>query len=616
MVMYSCYKEYQVAQVGPDNESSSNPEKPMNNMARYADVFQVIDAKKFAMTEKLNGEEFHEGLDSGVKSGHTQDFIGNNPDQEYPARKKKLANFNNGVNDLEDGFGDGISKLESGQTDPRGLNVIIGHDQDQQIQAPVQNGSGMEKPDRVELQPIPAASIYNVSKIINNTQFKRGSTNSISDFEQSFADKPIDSAVITDEKVFNSVTRQGGDLVLIRLFGNTVFLCFSPAIGFKFVIKLVEWREFSKRRQEVQIPLALGNFQWMVKLFGFGKIEHNRIIYAVVFMEYAGETLEKKTWSVDRARQLLVHLLQALKEMHELNIVHGDIKPLNLCWREQMVPVFIDWESAKNSQFPINFKGTANCNPPWFSQITALVRENKSCEDELKTLDLWAVGITVCCLINGTLPWSDIHCPTRPQLIEYIKEHHREIERYIPEVESPLREVIRGLLPVSGNIEDQISVIKALDTLQNPAPGNIPTSVADANPSMQHGRRQIDFRLPEKPMSYSNGFPTLEPDSGIAPDISLPSTDRHYWELGKDQTVQAWHGISMKFRNRVFNEIPVGMKFKDILNIQEIDDEIKHFKSDTNQNGWSIWLKVGWKRWFLNGSMRIKTNFEIDITPV
>jgi serine/threonine protein kinase len=112
-------------------------------------------------------------------------------------------------------------------------------------------------------------------------------------------------------------------------------------------------------------------------------------------------------WSVDALIRWIVHLVQAVKQMHSVGIVHRDIKPANLLLKRgpgqsQAVPFLLDFNSATGSSESDSGTGTPRYLPP---EVKLGRRGTPRPED-----DLWATAMVAWELMFGQSSSPEHHC--------------------------------------------------------------------------------------------------------------------------------------------------------------------------------------------------------------
>lgn len=133
--------------------------------------------------------------------------------------------------------------------------------------------------------------------------------------------------------------------------------------------------------------------------------EANRTAYTV--MEYLeGGTLSAvlrpgKPLSEDRLRAILSPLLEALDQVHAAGFIHRDIKPGNIMFRGDAIPVLIDFGAARAAIAGRSQSITAIVSPP-FSPIELYSASTESRKGPWT--DIYALGAVLYRGMTGVLP--------------------------------------------------------------------------------------------------------------------------------------------------------------------------------------------------------------------
>jgi serine/threonine protein kinase len=102
-------------------------------------------------------------------------------------------------------------------------------------------------------------------------------------------------------------------------------------------------------------------------------------------------------WVSDALQRWIVHLVQAVKQMHDLGVIHRDLKPANIMLKRgpgqsASVPLFLDFNCASTIDSQSS-RGTPRYLPP---EVVAGKRTAPSVND-----DLWAVAMVAWEMIHG-----------------------------------------------------------------------------------------------------------------------------------------------------------------------------------------------------------------------
>jgi len=125
-------------------------------------------------------------------------------------------------------------------------------------------------------------------------------------------------------------------------------------------------------------------------------------IFLVLIMEYIDGNVLIEYFETDHTRieyiKILFELINALKYLHENNIVHGDIKPNNIIVDSEGKPIIIDYDLSRfadGRQQTKNIFGTKFFMPP------ELINNNTFSTKS----DIWSLGMTMyACMMNKYLP--------------------------------------------------------------------------------------------------------------------------------------------------------------------------------------------------------------------
>ncbi|WP_375339003.1 protein kinase [Ancylothrix sp. D3o] len=244
-------------------------------------------------------------------------------------------------------------------------------------------------------------------------------------------------------------------------------------------------------KQEAAMLQTLGQHNQIPQLYAY--FEDAGEFYLV--QEYIkGETLEAKVrregkLSESAVREILAHLLRVLDYIHGNRIVHRDIKPDNIIFRQQDgKPVLIDFGAVKEAMSTVlNTQGNAVNSivigtPGFMASEQATGRP-------VYSSDLYSLGITAIYLLTGKLP-QDL--ATDPVTGEIIWRHDA------PVVSTSLADVLDKA--VRSHARDRYSsageMLYALESptpMQPNTPSSVPppTPIATASPSSASKNRQI-----------------------------------------------------------------------------------------------------------------------------
>ncbi|KAI9033883.1 kinase-like domain-containing protein [Phycomyces nitens] len=145
-------------------------------------------------------------------------------------------------------------------------------------------------------------------------------------------------------------------------------------------------------------------------------------------------------YSQPQCRTLFKQILNGVDHIHRKGIIHRDIKPQNILLSSENVLKIIDFGSA------IFYDDTTPLSPMLYGGTPAfmapeVIRKPPPGSKQPKTSgDVWAVGVTLYCLVYGRLPFEKKSRMDLLNSIEYDPIVHS------PEIDSDLRDLLNGLL--------------------------------------------------------------------------------------------------------------------------------------------------------------------------
>ena len=113
--------------------------------------------------------------------------------------------------------------------------------------------------------------------------------------------------------------------------------------------------------------------------------------------EAASPKPDSDFWNSDALLRWIVHLLQAVKQIHDLGVIHRDLKPANIMLKRgagqsASIPLFLDFNCASTIDSQSS-RGTPRYLPP---EVVAGKRTAPSAND-----DLWAVAMIAWEMVHG-----------------------------------------------------------------------------------------------------------------------------------------------------------------------------------------------------------------------
>ncbi len=146
-----------------------------------------------------------------------------------------------------------------------------------------------------------------------------------------------------------------------------------------------------------------------------------------------GETLTKKlqsegVFNENSVRQILVSLLPVLNYIHSKRIIHRDIKPGNIIWREKDdLPVLIDFGAVKELM-GTTFNSKGNPSRSIVIGTPGFMPPEQAAGHPVYASDLYSLGLTAIYLLTGknpsqlptNFPWENLTTNITPQLTEIL----------------------------------------------------------------------------------------------------------------------------------------------------------------------------------------------------
>ena len=83
----------------------------------------------------------------------------------------------------------------------------------------------------------------------------------------------------------------------------------------------------------------------------------------------ASAEVDSDFWRINSLISWMLHMVQAVKQLHSINVVHRDIKPANILLKRgpgqsQCVPFFLDFNSASDARESDSGSGSPRYLPP------------------------------------------------------------------------------------------------------------------------------------------------------------------------------------------------------------------------------------------------------------
>ena len=149
----------------------------------------------------------------------------------------------------------------------------------------------------------------------------------------------------------------------------------------------------------------------------------------------------KKSFSIKRACEITLNIIECIEVLHNNNIIHRDLKPQVLAneikGEKTEIITLLDfglWKNYKNKNDHIPFKQYKNMigNNYIFGSINNLNRMELSRRDDLES-----IGYILIYFINGSVPWENI----------LIKNKEEKIKKIIDMKKRMINEMMKEQLP-------------------------------------------------------------------------------------------------------------------------------------------------------------------------
>ncbi|KAH8731410.1 kinase-like domain-containing protein [Phaeosphaeriaceae sp. PMI808] len=276
----------------------------------------------------------------------------------------------------------------------------------------------------------------------------------------------------------------------------SVYLCVEKSTGVQYAVKKFEKRsgpgEKSKvdgLQQEIGVLMGVSHPTLLCLKDTFNEDDG---VYLVLELATEGElfnwiVMKQKLTEVE-TRKVFVQLFQAVKYLHERNIVHRDIKPENILLTDKQLRVKLaDFGLAKiigEESFT-----TTLCGTP--SYVAPEILENSNHRRYTRAVDVWSLGVVLYICLCGFPPFSDeLHSPENPYtLSQQIKLGRFDYPSpYWDSVGDPALDLIDRMLTVDA--DQRISIDECLE---HPWTTNGSINVNDSTDGLTGAISKLDF---------------------------------------------------------------------------------------------------------------------------
>ncbi|KAF2832194.1 Pkinase-domain-containing protein [Ophiobolus disseminans] len=276
----------------------------------------------------------------------------------------------------------------------------------------------------------------------------------------------------------------------------SVYLCVEKSSGMRYAVKKFEKRtgpgEKSKvdgLQQEIAVLMGVSHPTLVCLKDTFDEDDG---VYLVLELATEGELFNwivmKQKLTEAEARKVFVQLFQAVKYLHERNIVHRDIKPENILLTDKNLHVKLaDFGLAKiigEESFT-----TTLCGTP--SYVAPEILENSNHRRYTRAVDVWSLGVVLYICLCGFPPFSDeLYSAENPYtLSQQIKNGRFDYPSpYWDSVGDPALDLIDRMLTV--DVESRITIDECLE---HPWTTKDTISVNDSTDGLTGAISKLDF---------------------------------------------------------------------------------------------------------------------------
>ncbi|KAI8801989.1 calcium/calmodulin-dependent protein kinase type 1 [Cladochytrium replicatum] len=231
----------------------------------------------------------------------------------------------------------------------------------------------------------------------------------------------------------------------VGTFG-TVKECTKRANGTKYAVKIIDKSKVKGKEEmllsEISVIEKL-HHEHLVSLQD--KYETERFYYIITDLATGGELfdkiVEKGSYTEKDAASLVRQILRAITYMHSNGIVHRDMKPENILFRDKVSDHILITDFGLSKAVDEGMELQTTCGTPNYAAPEILTRKGHG-----KPVDMWAIGVITYVLLSGYTPfWGD----DQASLFQCIMECDYEFdEENWSQVSSSAKDFIAKLLLV------------------------------------------------------------------------------------------------------------------------------------------------------------------------
>ncbi|KAF2098515.1 Pkinase-domain-containing protein [Rhizodiscina lignyota] len=281
----------------------------------------------------------------------------------------------------------------------------------------------------------------------------------------------------------------------------SVYLCIEKCTGMRYAVKKFEKRSGDKARSQVD-----GLQQEIAVLMGVSHpsllclkdtFDEDDGVYLVLELAPEGELFNwivmKQKLTEEETRRVFVQLFQAVKYLHERNIVHRDIKPENILLVDKNLTVKLaDFGLAKiigEESFT-----TTLCGTP--SYVAPEILKTSNHRRYTRAVDVWSLGVVLYICLCGFPPFSDeLYTAENPYTLaqQILAGRFDYPSPYWDSVGDPALDLIDRMLTV--DVDERITIDECLmhPWLTNSDPSSLVGRSVDSTDGLTGAMSHLDF---------------------------------------------------------------------------------------------------------------------------
>jgi len=247
----------------------------------------------------------------------------------------------------------------------------------------------------------------------------------------------------------------------------TVARARERATGREVAIKVVDKSKYAPTDRSFEREVAVLSqikHKNVVELLRTYVTERN--VFMVCELASGGELLERVrrvgSFTEDQARRLIGQILEAVKHMHERDIVHRDLKLENILLSHDADDADVKLIDFGLARFKTEGQTLRTiCGSPLYIAPEILELETSPNEDEFYTraCDMWSVGVILFVLLSGYSPFDD---DDEAMLYQNIRHGIYHLEPGVWDfISNPAKSLVAGLLETDPN--ERLTAAQALE---------------------------------------------------------------------------------------------------------------------------------------------------------